>query len=78
MPHHFPKATVEASAYCTTCGKMTPHYVFDGRLGRCKNDHHPTIEGENLAVAQATVQPGSPAQRSGGGKEPPKQGELFE
>jgi len=41
-PHHFNKLTVEASAYCPTCGKMTPHYVYDGRLGRCKNEHpHP-------------------------------------
>jgi hypothetical protein len=42
MPHHFPKSTVEASAWCNRCGKMTLHRVFDGRLGRCKNEHpHP-------------------------------------
>ena len=42
MPHHFPKSTIEASAWCSTCGKPTPHYVHDGRLGRCMNEHpHP-------------------------------------
>ena len=45
MPQHYPKSTVWASAYCPTCNRETPHYVFDGRLGRCKNDHpHPGPE----------------------------------
>jgi len=39
MPHHFPKSTVEAAAWCATCNKETPHCVFDGRLGRCMNEH---------------------------------------
>lgn len=42
MPHHYTKATIEASAWCPTCNRMTPHFVWDGRLGRCKNEHpHP-------------------------------------
>lgn len=42
MPHHFTKATVQAEAWCSTCNKNTPHYVYDGRLGRCMNEHpHP-------------------------------------
>lgn len=39
MPQHWPKSTVEVSAWCNTCGKMTPHRVSDGRLGGCKNEH---------------------------------------
>ena len=39
MPHHFPKSTVQAAAWCSTCNKETPHSVFDGRLGRCMNEH---------------------------------------
>ena len=42
MSKHYTKNTVEVSFYCPTCNKMTPHYVMDKRLGRCKNDHpHP-------------------------------------
>ena len=45
MPPHYTKNTIEASAWCPTCNKMTPHYVYDGRLGRCKNEHpHPVKE----------------------------------
>jgi hypothetical protein len=44
-PEHYPKSTVEASAWCPTCRKDTMHYVHDGRLGRCKNEHpHPEPE----------------------------------
>jgi hypothetical protein len=39
MAQHYNKATVQAEAYCNTCGKPTPHYVWDGRIGRCMNDH---------------------------------------
>ncbi len=39
MPHHYTKNTVEVTIWGRTCNKPTPHYVFDGRLGRCKNDH---------------------------------------
>jgi len=35
MAEHYPKATVQAQAYCSPCGKMTPHSVYDGRLGSC-------------------------------------------
>ena len=42
MAKHYTKAVIEVSHYCNTCGKMTPHYVWDKRLGRCKNEHpHP-------------------------------------
>jgi hypothetical protein len=39
MAQHYPKSTVQAEAYCPTCNKPTPHYVWDGRIGRCMNDH---------------------------------------
>lgn len=39
MPHHFTKNTVEASAYCNTCNQQTMHYVADGRIGLCKEQH---------------------------------------
>lgn len=35
MPHHFTKATVEASVWCTTCAKMTPWRIADGRRQYC-------------------------------------------
>lgn len=35
MPHHYTKATVEASEYCNVCEKQTLHLVFDGRRGGC-------------------------------------------
>jgi hypothetical protein len=40
MSKHYTKNTVEVTVYCSTCNKNTPHYVFDKRLGRCKNEHH--------------------------------------
>lgn len=49
MPHHYTKNTVEAKAYCKTCGTFTVHYVWDGRLGRCKNDHH-AVSGRGSVV----------------------------
>jgi ribosomal protein L44E len=39
MPEHYPKSTVEVSHFCRTCNRFTMHNVFDGRLGRCQNDH---------------------------------------
>jgi hypothetical protein len=49
VPHHYPKSTIQAAAYCPTCDKETPHYVYDGRLGRCMNEHpHPEpVKQEN-------------------------------
>jgi hypothetical protein len=44
VPHHFNKSVIRAAAYCPTCNKQTPHYVYDGRLGRCMNDHHSALE----------------------------------
>jgi hypothetical protein len=42
---HYSKQTVQAEAYCPTCNKPTPHQVWDGRLGRCMNEHpHPAPE----------------------------------
>jgi DNA segregation ATPase FtsK/SpoIIIE-like protein len=35
MPEHFPKETVEASAWCSKCGKGTMHRVDNGLLGPC-------------------------------------------
>jgi hypothetical protein len=35
MPHHFTKATVSATFWCTKCHKDTHHRVDDGRRGPC-------------------------------------------
>lgn len=39
MPHHYPKSTVYVQVFCPTCNKQTVHHVWDGRLGRCVEDH---------------------------------------
>jgi hypothetical protein len=35
MIQHYTRDTVEVSAYCNKCGKMTPHHVSDRILGYC-------------------------------------------
>lgn len=56
MPHHYPKSTVQASAWCPTCNKETPHYVWDGRLGRCMNEHpHPEPKKEPAPPQQGKL-----------------------
>lgn len=40
MPHHFTKNTLETTRFCNTCKRNTQWYVWNGRLGRCKEDHH--------------------------------------
>lgn len=46
--HHYPKSTVQAMAFCPTCNKQTMHYVWDGRLGRCMEEHpHPDPPSKN-------------------------------
>lgn len=37
MAEHYPKNTVEVSAFCKRCVKDTPHNVNGGRLGGCKS-----------------------------------------
>ena len=49
-PHHFTKATVQASAWCPTCNKMTMHYIWDGRLGRCMNEHSPASDPQQAQM----------------------------
>lgn len=34
-PEHYTKNTLEVTAYCNPCGKMTQHRVDDGRRGPC-------------------------------------------
>jgi DNA-directed RNA polymerase subunit RPC12/RpoP len=36
MRHFFSKDTVEASIWCTKCGKETPHAIMGGRPAHCK------------------------------------------
>jgi DNA-directed RNA polymerase subunit RPC12/RpoP len=36
MRHFFSKNTVEASIWCTKCGKPTHHVIADGRPLHCK------------------------------------------
>jgi len=40
VPHHYEKWVTEALEFCNTCGKLTLHFVSDGRRGRCK-EHGP-------------------------------------
>lgn len=40
MAHHYTKNTTGITRYCNTCRRNTQHYVWDGRLGPCKEDHH--------------------------------------
>lgn len=54
MAHHFPKSVIQAMAWCPTCNKMTMHYVWDGRLGRCMTDH-PHPEPEKKEDAQGNL-----------------------
>lgn len=35
MGQHYTLNTLEVSAWCTPCGKMTPHRVADRRLQYC-------------------------------------------
>jgi len=35
MSQHFTRATVEASAWCARCWRLTPHVVSDRRLQYC-------------------------------------------
>lgn len=35
MSQHYTKNTIETSAWCNKCGKMTAHTVSDRRLGYC-------------------------------------------
>ena len=35
MPEHYTKNTLECTAYCNKCGKMTQHRVDGGRRGPC-------------------------------------------
>jgi hypothetical protein len=35
MTQHYTRSTVEASAWCNECGKMTAHRVADKRLQYC-------------------------------------------
>ena len=56
MPHHYPKSTVEASAWCNTCNKPTPHFVHGGVLGRCMNDH-PHPERKPAEIGQGELFP---------------------
>lgn len=40
MTQHYTRNTLEITHYCRKCGKNTQHYVWGGRLGNCKEDHH--------------------------------------
>lgn len=48
MPHHYPKSTVYVQVFCPTCNKQTVHHVWDGRLGRCVEDHSKVKPQENM------------------------------
>jgi hypothetical protein len=49
MPEHSPKNTEARSAWCNTCGRLTMHYVFDGRIGRCKEHEAAAASKKQIA-----------------------------
>lgn len=53
MPQHYTKNTLEVTHFCNTCRRNTQHYVWDGRLGPCKEDHHPVKPPKAKAAASA-------------------------
>lgn len=55
MPHHFTKTTVEASIYCTRCGKDTPWRIADGRRQFCLVCYDKPVDKK--PVIQATPAP---------------------
>lgn len=40
MPHHYTKNTLQTTAWCNTCRRRTQHAVWNGRMGRCVEDHN--------------------------------------
>jgi hypothetical protein len=44
MPHHYTKATVEASVWCNRCGKETPWRIADGRRQFCLACYEKSLE----------------------------------
>lgn len=36
MPEHYSKNVIEVSYWCRVCHRTTMHYVWNGRLGDCK------------------------------------------
>lgn len=65
MPHHYTKNTIEASAWCSTCNKMTMHYVWDGRIGRCQNDHPHAVPQKQPEVNQGDLFGATPEAKEG-------------
>jgi hypothetical protein len=41
MSEHYPKSTIETTAYCKPCQRMTTHRVDGGRLGPCLEHETP-------------------------------------
>lgn len=53
MPHHYTKNVLEDTRWCNTCNRRTQHQVYNGRLGRCLNDHHrPPAKSKEKAQSQ--------------------------
>lgn len=41
MPEHYTKNTLECTAWCKKCDRMTQHRVDGGRRGPCIDPQHP-------------------------------------
>ena len=41
MPEHYTKNTVEASAWCNTCNRMTQWRIADGKRSYCLEHNEP-------------------------------------
>jgi len=49
MPEHFTKNTLECTAWCEHCGRMTQHAVSNGRRGRCLEHEAAQFSKKQLA-----------------------------
>jgi hypothetical protein len=43
MPEHYTRNTLECTAYCNVCERMTQHRVYDGRRGHCLEHQAPEL-----------------------------------
>ena len=48
MPEHYTKNTLECTAWCKRCGRMTQHRVDGGRRGPCLEHDAPELSQEQI------------------------------
>ncbi len=49
MPEHYTRRTLEVTAWCGKCGRMTQHRVDGGRRGPCLEHDAPEFSKMQLA-----------------------------